>query len=160
MKNKLLISTIILSIIFSSFITVWNKKAYYNTLASESETEVTAMLIKLNSQKTILNSKAYIAALTIKKANFIKVVKEKIATTKNGITSLETEIKKNPNNIEYRFLRLIMQENVPKIIKYNTNIVEDKKKIIQAYPKLNQELKEIIKNYSKTSKIIQLEELN
>lgn len=70
-----------------------------------------------------------------------------------GVTLIENAIKAEPNNVEIRFIRLSIQENTPKFLKYKANINEDKKVIITGFDKQNKELKDYIKLYVKTSKV-------
>jgi hypothetical protein len=64
---------------------------------------------------------------------------------------LEKAILKNNKNAEYRFLRLIIQENAPKVLKYNANIKEDVKVVSSEYLSFASEVKSAVVNYSKTS---------
>ncbi len=81
-------------------------------------------------KKHLLATLAYQGALYMKKADFVKGVKDKIKTFKKGAQILEDEIAKKPSNAEFRFLRLAVQEHAPRILKYNKNINEDKKAVI------------------------------
>ena len=64
---------------------------------------------------------------------------------------LEAVISANPKNVEYRFLRLIVQENAPKVLKYNTKIKEDAKIIKAGYQKVTSSVKQAIVSYAKKS---------
>lgn len=70
-----------------------------------------------------------------------------------GVTMVEKAIKKEPNNVEVRLIRLSIQENTPKILKYKSNIQEDIKVLISTFDKQSKDLKEYIKKYCKQSKI-------
>ena len=52
-----------------------------------------------------------------------------------------------------RLIRLSIQENTPKLLKYKANIEADKKQILLLFDKQSSDLKEYIKNYVKQSKI-------
>ena len=86
-----------------------------------------------------------------KKASFEKAVQSKIKSFKAGATLLETEISKFPKQTEYRFLRLCIQENCPKILGYNKNIQEDVLLISTNYSQQSNLLKKIIYDYAKNS---------
>lgn len=92
----------------------------------------------------------------MKKSDFQKDVKIKVATFKEGAALLEKEIALDSTNVEYRFIRLIIQEKAPKILKYNLNLEEDKNFIIQNYKNSSVSLKEEILKYSKISNILNL----
>lgn len=95
----------------------------------------------------------------MKKAGFLKGVNNKVKTFKKGAGLLEGEIRIIRDNVEYRFLRLIIQEHAPKILKYNKNLEEDKKVVLTGYEKLDPDLQKIIKNYSASSGVIKKEDL-
>lgn len=42
-----------------------------------------------------------------------------------GAELIENAVQKDPENIEIRLIRLSVQENIPKALKYNSNISED-----------------------------------
>jgi hypothetical protein len=92
----------------------------------------------------------------MKKSGFEKTPKEKLELFKQGKTLLEKEISSNAKNTEYRFLRLIIQENAPAILKYQSNIVEDAKWIKANYSSLATDVKNSIVSYAKTSKNLDL----
>ena len=123
-------------------------------MSSNSETEITNKLQQLEKEKTSSLILAYKGALIAKKASFEKKATQKIKLFKTGVTLLETEITKSPKKIEFRFLRLAIQENCPKILKYNQHIKNDVAVITAGYPKLNKELKKIILDYAKSSKTL------
>ena len=67
-----------------------------------------------------------------------------------GKKLLEDAIKKEPNNIEIRLMRLISQEKTPSFLGYNKNIEADRNFIIKNYKNSDDEnLVKFIKNYLK-----------
>lgn len=153
---------IILYLFCLTFITVQadnDRKAFYNALSGNSLEEVEKSIIKYERQKSGSKVNAYLGALYMKKAFFLKVPKEKMETFRKGQNMLESEISNNPNNTEYRFIRLILQEHSPKILKYNSNIEEDTLFVINNFSRLDTEMKQIITDYSGSSKHIKPEEL-
>ena len=67
-----------------------------------------------------------------------------------GKKLLEDAIKKEPNNIEIRLMRLIFQEKTPSFLGYNKNIESDRNFIIKNYKNSDDEnLVKFIKNYLK-----------
>ena len=77
---------------------------------------------------------------------------EKKSNFKEGVKWIESAVKSKPDNIEIRMIRLGVQENTPKIAKYNTNIQEDKNFIIEHYNDESGSLAAYIKNFILTSK--------
>ncbi|TAH42617.1 MAG: hypothetical protein EYC69_05110 [Bacteroidetes bacterium] len=117
---------------------------------------------RINDMKDIpsKDTMAYIGALRMKLAGILGSPLQKLSTFKEGKKSLEKAISMDSINAEYRFLRLIIQENAPGILAYNHNLEEDKMYIIQKFPKLNEFLKSEIRKYASTSKVLTLANLN
>ena len=136
-----------------------DKSNFYEALESNSESVISeniAALEKLNSSK---DKDAYIGTLTMKRAKFMKTPKEKATIFRTGRDMLENSINKAPKNAEYRFLRLIIQENSPKILKYNHDIQKDVEIINDAFHSLDPIVKSAIKNYTAESKNLSVDML-
>lgn len=131
-----------------------DKEVYYKALASGQEESIDKVLAKLDAEKSSSKINAYKGALTMKKAEFVKGVGGKVKTFKKGATLLEEQIKSNPGNTEYRFLRLTVQEHAPGILKYNKEIDADKQAVVSGYDKLDEDLKNVIADYAKDSKVL------
>jgi len=130
------------------------KTEFYKAFSSTSEVSIDAMLTKLGTETESSLTHAYQGALYMKKAEFVKGVGGKVKTFKKGAHLLENEIKKNPDNAEYRFLRLAIQEHAPKILHYDKNLDEDKTAVTNGFTKFNASLKSVVTNYAKDSKIL------
>jgi hypothetical protein len=128
-----------------------DRKAIYTALGSESKEVVQKQLDGIQNLKESSEVKAFRGALQMKAAQFEKTAKDKLALFNAGKKVLETEIKSNDGNIEYRFLRLLIQENAPKQLKYNGNIEEDAAAIVMGYSKLKESTKTAIESYAKKS---------
>lgn len=78
-----------------------------------------------------------------------------------GKESLEDAIRKDPSNIEYRFLRLSVQLNTPSFLGYASNIMEDKLAIFNGVKFLEDtDLLQRIAHYtSKAKKLSDFEKL-
>ncbi|MHA4741495.1 hypothetical protein [Dyadobacter sp. MSC1_007] len=131
-----------------------DKGTYYKALASGEEQSINQALAKLEGQKASPKVNAYKGALTMKKAGFVKGVGGKVKTFKQGAHLLEEEIKSNPQNTEFRFLRLAVQEHAPGILKYNKELQEDKQAVVSGFDKLDTELKGVIADYARDSKVL------
>ncbi len=83
----------------------------------------------------------------------------KLKIFKSGRLLLESSINANPKNIEWRFLRFMVQENAPKVVKYRSNLVEDKSEIINNFNSFDKTLQGIIKEYAQKSMLLNLDEL-
>lgn len=145
---------IILSLVGNSN---FNITEFYQILSSNDEKLIITSISKLEKNKASSTNKVYLSALYMKQSDFEKDLKTKIEKFKKGAMILEEEISLNTNNVEYRFIRLIIQENSPKILKYNQNIIEDKQMILDNFSKLETQLKSEIEKYAKNSKVLILD---
>lgn len=136
-----------------------DKDNFYEALSSGEEDSIDKMLSKLESEKSTPKVNAYKGALTMKKAGFVKGVGGKVKTFKKGAHLLEDEIKSNPGNTEFRFLRLTIQEHAPGILKYNKEIDADKQAVVSGYARLDADLKNVIAGYAKDSKVLKESDL-
>ncbi|MEL1253526.1 hypothetical protein AAEO57_07065 [Flavobacterium sp. DGU38] len=68
---------------------------------------------------------AYLGGFQAIWANHVFSPVSKLSTFNKGKKNIERAIKKEPDNAEYRFIRLSIQKNVPSILGYKSNIKED-----------------------------------
>ncbi len=68
----------------------------------------------------------YVLSLRMKQAEYKFFPWDKISIFKKEKHNLEQWIKKYPNNIHFRYIRLVIQENTPSFLKYNSSIKNDK----------------------------------
>jgi len=93
------------------------------------------------------------------KGRYTKKIKNKKLFFIEGVTLVEYALKKAPKNIELRFIRLGIQENTPKLLKYKGKIEEDKNYILSHYKSVkSSNLKKHIKGYVLQSKSFSVEE--
>lgn len=76
---------------------------------------------------------AYKGASVILKARFVKDKATKKKYFTDGATLINDAVKNDSKDVENRLIRLIIQENIPKFIKYNQNIQQDKQFIVDNY---------------------------
>lgn len=129
----------------------FSKAEYFKVIAGSDVNSMTKMVEKLEKATENTDQMAYLGALKMKKAEHLKTPKDKLELFKVGKDLLEKAILKNGSNAEYRFLRLMIQENAPKVLKYNTKVQEDAKFISSNYLSLSSDVKSAVLNYSKTS---------
>jgi hypothetical protein len=158
-KKKMTFNTPILYLLFSvNFLLAGMNTTFYNALYSDSLETIESALEKLDREESTNIIEAYKGGLTMKKSDYLKSAAKKIATFKAGHKLLESAIKAEPNNVEYRFIRLTIQENAPKILKYNKNITEDKALILKGYKKMNSKTRAYVLDYAKQSNILTLKD--
>ncbi|MBP6334176.1 MAG: hypothetical protein KA444_01795 [Bacteroidia bacterium] len=129
------------------------QRNFYLALLSEDIHLVEQQIADLNDfpKKDTL---AFHGVLQMKKAGLISKAKLKLSNFKDGKHKLESAIIKDSDNIEYRFLRLIIQENAPKILNYKGDLDADKSIIVEKFDQLNEPLKKEVKKYSRQSKVL------
>ncbi|MBK8608386.1 MAG: hypothetical protein IPL84_00015 [Chitinophagaceae bacterium] len=102
----------------------FDKSAFYQAMAANDIVLVNAQLGVLKLA-VISEKEAYEGALLMKKAGLVSKAKEKLSLFKVGRAKLEASIKKNTGNIEFCFLRLIIQEHAPKAVNYRNDLDND-----------------------------------
>ena len=142
-----------IQLLFIAIISVasFSKSEFFKVISSNDAAGLTKMIDKIQKLSQSSDQMAYLGTLKMKKAEYLKTPKDKLAVFKEGKELLEKAILKNNKNAEYRFLRLIIQENAPKVLKYNANIKEDVKVVASEYLSFASEVKSAVVNYSKTS---------
>lgn len=129
------------------------RTAYKAAVLSKSE----AIAFHEKLQKvTKQNKKTFVAykgaAITLI-AKQQKSVKQKKELFKEGVALVEYAVKKEPNNIEIRFIRLSIQQNIPKFLKYHKQIDTDKAFILKHLKTVKStDLKKYITSYILQSK--------
>lgn len=131
--------------------------SFYAALSSQNIKTIDEALNRLqkNSQ-----TDAFSGALQMKKSGLITNPKERLHLFKKGHAELETAIKKDSSNCEFRLLRLMVQENSPKILQYHAEIKKDASYLRKNYERLPASLKKVILDYSKNSKELKPEDFN
>lgn len=140
-------------IIASPLAQPFDKTEYYNILKSGSLSEVSHEMDLVN-ELTLQDKEAFAGALQMKKAGLLKIPKEKLDNFKKGAAKLETVLRSDTSNVEHRFLRLIIQEHAPKVVKYRGNIADDAAFIRNHYKELSPDVQKILIDYSQTSKAL------
>lgn len=130
-----------------------NKAAYYHAIASDSRETVNAELVTVQAADGA-EKEAYEGALLMKKAGVVALPKDKLKFFKAGRIKLETAIQAEPNNAEYRFLRLIIEEHAPKIVKYKADIETDAEAVKRGYKGFSPAVQDAVRDYSKSSKAL------
>lgn len=147
---------LILSILFCSFffLTPTLPELREQFQKSANNKEITQQFYRSledysGNNSTIL---AYKGASSIMYSRYFGNKEKKTELLKNGAKLIDNAVNKEPKNAEIRLIRFVIQENLPKFMKYNTHIAEDRKTLISLYPSQNAEVRKMIKHYSKVSK--------
>ncbi|MFT3945547.1 MAG: hypothetical protein QM763_01125 [Agriterribacter sp.] len=128
-----------------------DRSNYYKVIASENLESINAQieLVKNSSEKY---KEAFEGALMMKRAGLLKGASNKLKEFKAGRQKLEAVLDKNKDDAELRFLRLIIQENAPKILGFHKELEEDHKYIVANYKTMPEATQQVIRDYSKSSK--------
>ncbi len=137
-----------------------SRKEFYTALTGRSEALIDKVLTELEKGESTSLKRAYEGAMMMRKAHFLKGPANKLRLFKEGHQQFETEIARNPENAEYRFIRFCIQENAPKILKYNTDLQTDLELIVEKYQTMPEDLKEEVMIYAKVSGRLHPEDLN
>jgi hypothetical protein len=97
----------------------------FHQLSSKAEEEVYI----LKYQGKSISHKAFVLSLEMKKAEYTWQPWKKWAIFISEKNKLESLIQQNPENIYLRYIRFLIQQKVPKIVGYRSNLEEDKEMI-------------------------------
>lgn len=150
-----------LLIIFSMLL-VWNTTVSpkaYEYLKAENLTTLKEGVSYLSAQESTDQNKAYIGTIYMKMAGYESTPKTKLDVFRKGHDMLESVILTNQSNGEYRYLRLIIQENAPSILMYNSNITEDVNTIEGTFSDFSKTLQKIVLDYAKQSNALSHDKL-
>ncbi len=133
-----------------------NKSEFYAAMASESMDSVNAALNVVS--KSSGNTKdAFEGVLLMKKADLASGPGRKLKLFKSGHKKLDGSISKDSTNVEFRFLRLMIQEHAPGILNYKSKIDDDSQLIRSNYKSLPQVVQKAVVDYTKKSKVLKSE---
>lgn len=134
----------------------FDRSGFYAAMASENTEQINASLLAVETVD-FTNKDAFEGALLMKKAGLATNSKNKLNLFKSGRKKLESSVSNDYKNAELRFLRLMVQENAPKILNYHSNINEDSQFIRKFYNSLLPVVQEAVSDYSKKSKVLHLD---
>jgi hypothetical protein len=129
----------------------------YEVMQSGDTAKINAALAEIEIS-SVREKNAYKGTLLMKKSGLIKSGMEKLSVFKQGRKLLEASINQDSSNAEYRFLRLMIQENAPDFLNYHSKKEVDAKMIIDSFAGLPLQLKDAIKKYSNHSHILKPED--
>lgn len=155
MNFTLYILTILLFLPVSSLDSI--REAYFS--GAKTEESALAFNAMMGESRLVTNThKAYYGASLALKAKYGQNVKEKKEFFIEAVDYIESAVNADPENIEIRLIRLSVQENSPRIVKYKTNMDEDKTLIIQNYSVQTSAVKKCIRDYVANSEFFTIEE--
>ncbi|MHB1922860.1 MAG: hypothetical protein ACYCOO_11555, partial [Chitinophagaceae bacterium] len=132
----------------------FDKPTYYVIMASGHINTINEE-INLLKEGSPNQNEAFIGALMMRKAGLLKLPGKKLGFFEAGRKKLDRAIFKDEKNVEYHFLRLMIQENAPKIVNYHNDLETDENIITKNFESLSPDVQQAIVDYAKHSKILQ-----
>jgi hypothetical protein len=136
----------------------FDRERFYTALSSANSDKINEQL-ELVKKTDIAEKNAFEGTLLMRKAGLVFGAPQKLSLFKEGHKKLENSIAHDTANVEYRFLRLMIQENAPRMLGYKSNINKDCEMIRRNYKRLSQAVQKAITNYIKTSKSLHIDDL-
>lgn len=134
------------------------RKQYTNAIESRENAQKFHKLLEDVSKQDSKTLIAYKGASIALQAKFSPKKEDKKKQFIEGTQLLDFALKNDSNNLEIRLIRLSIQENTPKIMKYKANITEDKQFIVSNFSKQSTSLKDFVRVYLKQSKVFSASE--
>ncbi len=163
---KKYISFLILTFFISTFSFAQNdlektREAFRLASKTEEQAEKFNNLMKAEDLDLEENlHKVYLGASEATLAKFHALGEGKIKSAKAGKKHIEEAVKADKENLEIRLVRLIIQENTPKIAGYKENIEEDKEFIIKHFKSTSTDIQHYIKKVIEETEIFNEKEIN
>jgi hypothetical protein len=144
---------ILFVLLFSNLMVAQNLPELRNLLKNAENSEKSAKSLIQKSEDAYSKTKrpiysAFLATGQFLMAKHVFSPFKKMSYFNEGKKNLEKAVKDDPKNVEIRLMRLITQEQAPKLLGYTKNIEEDRKLIVNNYKGLEDvDLKLYIKKY-------------
>jgi hypothetical protein len=134
----------------------FDKSGYYAVFAKGNLQQINQ---ELDSMKVVNfpERDGFEGALMMKKAGLRSSIKDKLSDFKAGGKKLEAAIQADSTNVEYRFLRLCIQENAPRFLGYHSDLDRDNVYIRRHFKQLSPVVQDAVRAYSQQSHILKLE---
>ncbi|WP_103070557.1 hypothetical protein [Aquimarina sediminis] len=91
-----------------------------------STREMELTFIEKYSNSNTVSIKGYVISLKMKQSKYKFSPLSKLKIFKKEKENLELLIFKNPKNVHLRYIRLVIQEELPRILNYSSDIKKDK----------------------------------
>ena len=106
---------------------------YKNAVEDEKETDALFKVVSANENDAVFL--AYKAGLESIKAKHAFNPAKKLHYVGTSMKTFERAVQKDPDNIEIRYLRFVIQFHVPSFMGYSKNLDEDKAVIVKNFSK-------------------------
>lgn len=142
-------------LLISSFMLTQNLKEYRTLIQLGKDSEKSSIQLIEKSTSAYNSTKEPIFLGFIAVGDFFMAKHafnpiKKISYFSHGKKMLESAVERDPTNLEIRLMRLIAQENIPRILGYHQHIEEDRNFVYRNYKKTtDSDLKTFIIEYLK-----------
>lgn len=137
------------------------RQLYYQAAAQKTASASLSNLLKEVNERSAPILYCYKGAAYMMQAKYAFNPITKLSRFNKGKTAIESAIKRDPEQLEMRFIRFSIQNNLPSFLGYDDNIESDKQKMLNGVRMLKDlELKKNITEYLIASKKCTKEELN
>jgi hypothetical protein len=159
MRYGMMVSLLLVTVILNGFAygqdvqPEFKKPGFYKVMESGSEADINSQLTILKVS-SIADKEAFEGALLMKKAGMAAGARKKLNLFKEGHKKLEAVLNKDSSNVEFRFLRLMIQEHAPGILGYKKELGRDSRYIQEHFKKLSPVVQQAVVDYSKQSKVL------
>lgn len=128
------------------------RSSYAMAIDSEEKTKLLHRELEAVTESDMAILRAYKGAVSTMMAKYTRKKGEKLDFFKSGVALMEAAIAEDSSNIEMRTIRLGIQENAPKFLRYHKNKEEDKLYIIDNFSKIQQkEIKSFVRTFVQQS---------
>lgn len=127
------------------------REQYVDAATSESAAAAFHKQFESIGNKDTPALRAYKAASIVLLAKYENGIITKMKLFNKGTELLDRVIESNPADYEARLIRFNIQDNVPWITGYTSNLKEDKRFLMANYSRQTADLKQFAKNYAEYS---------
>ncbi|HVW96869.1 MAG TPA: hypothetical protein VHA56_12945 [Mucilaginibacter sp.] len=154
----LLIVVVILGVFKASFAQQSFDKATFYAVMDSGDLDAIDKQIDILSASSLNNKGGYEGALLMRKAGKVLIPAQKLKYFKSGRIKLETALQADNDNAEFHFLRLTIEEHAPKIVRYHSDIENDKAIVQKKFKGLPETVQRAIIDYCRNSKVLHQED--
>lgn len=145
MKTLLSLFTLLFVVLITTDLDTIRASYFLGPKTEESARAFAKTMENVDANSAIL--KAYQGASFALQAKYGKGIMEKKEFFEQAVSNLEAAVQEEPENAEIRLIRLSVQENSPRIVKYKTNMDEDKAVVLEHFDKQSETVKKCIRDY-------------
>lgn len=156
MKTLLSLFTFVFVVFITTDLDTIRASYFSGPKTEESAKDFTEIMGNVDSNSAVL--KAYQGASFALQAKYGKGIKEKKEFFEQAVSHIEAAVQEEPENVEIRLVRLSVQENSPRIVKYKDNMDEDKALVLEHFEKQSEAVKKCIRDYVSHSDFFSEEE--